>query len=88
MTYPKGQRWGNNIFLNGLNDGTECTLNSFEEDAKLRGGVDTLAECVAIQRGFGRLEKWPERNFMKFNIRKSQFCTWEGVTCASVNIGD
>ncbi|PKU37160.1 rna-directed dna polymerase from mobile element jockey-like [Limosa lapponica baueri] len=53
-----------------LGDGTEYTISNFADDTKL-GGVAYMPEgCSTVQRDFDRLEKWTDRNLMKFNKGK------------------
>jgi len=56
--------------INNLNDGEEHSVSMFADDTKLGGLTDTPEDCAAVQRDFGRLEKWPDRNLGKFNKGK------------------
>lgn len=50
-----------NTFINGLDDGTACTLSKFAEEL-----VDTPDGCAAIQKKVDGLEKWAKKNLMKY----------------------
>jgi len=56
-----------NIFIDGLGGETECTLSRFADDTVLGGVSDAPDSCVVTQRDLVRLEKWADRNLMKFS---------------------
>ena len=56
-----------NVFIKDLDDGAECTHSTFTDDTKPGGVADTPEGHVAIQGDLDRLEKWVDRNIMKFN---------------------
>ncbi|GAB0193764.1 mitochondrial enolase superfamily member 1 [Grus japonensis] len=47
--------------------GPECTLSNFPDDTKLAGALDILDGCAATLRDLDMLEKWANRNLIKFN---------------------
>ncbi|KAK4831799.1 hypothetical protein QYF61_019229, partial [Mycteria americana] len=55
------------IFINDPSDWTECTLSKFAHGTKVGGVADIPAGHAGIQKDLNRLEKWAERNLMKFN---------------------
>ncbi|TRZ06476.1 hypothetical protein HGM15179_020631, partial [Zosterops borbonicus] len=44
-----------------------CLLSKFADDTKLGGVVDTPERCAAIQKYLDRLERWAEKDCLKFN---------------------
>ena len=53
----------------------------FAEDTKLGGVIYIPEDCAAILRDVDRVEKWADRNLMKFKQRQNvKLCTWVGVT--------
>ncbi|KAK4823674.1 hypothetical protein QYF61_005645 [Mycteria americana] len=58
-------RWILFNVINDLDNGAECTLSNFADDTKM-GGVADMGYAV-IQRHLDRLEKWANRNLIKFN---------------------
>nr|XP_009675200.1 PREDICTED: insulin-like growth factor-binding protein-like 1 [Struthio camelus australis] len=56
-----------NVFLDGLEEGTECTLSRFADATELGGVADTPGGCAAIRRDLDGLESWAEGNVLKFN---------------------
>lgn len=59
-----------NISINNLDIEAECALRKFTDYTKLGGVADIPDDQAAIQRDPGRLEKWVDRNLIKFNKEK------------------
>lgn len=76
-----------NLFISDLDEGIECPLSKFADGRKLGRLADTPVGSAAIQQDLVRLERWAERNVMKFNRTLIQgSCTWRRTTpCTSTS---
>lgn len=61
-----------NIFINGMNDGAEYTLSKSADVEKLEGVTDAPNDCANVKRDLNRLEKWTDKNLMKFKKGNSK----------------
>ena len=49
-----------------------CALSKLADNINLRGATDTPDGCATIQKDLNRMEKWTNRNLVKFNKGKYQ----------------
>lgn len=56
----------NNRSIDNLDNEAECSLSKFAANTNLRGAPDAPEHHAAIQRNLSMLEKWFNRNLMKF----------------------
>lgn len=55
------------VFINGLDDGTECTVTKFAGDIKVKEVLDITTYACHHSDNIDGLEKHAERNLIKFS---------------------
>ncbi|KAK4832908.1 hypothetical protein QYF61_026551 [Mycteria americana] len=65
------------VFIKDLDDRRECTLSKSADGTKLGVVVSMLKGMAAIQRDLDNLDKWADRNLLKFNKSKCKVLHWE-----------
>lgn len=79
MGSPRGQYWAQhfNIFINKLEDGIQCTLTRFANDAKLSEESDSLDRRATLQEDLDRLKSRLTRTIWSSTRSSIRSHTWE-----------
>ena len=72
-----------NIFISDPDEGIVSTLSKFADDTKLRGMDDTPEGCAPVEQDLDRLERWAERNLMRFESKCRVLLLGGITTCIS-----
>lgn len=64
------------IFINDIGDDIECNILLFADDLKLYRTIETINDCLVLQKDLDTLNRWCITNKLPLNIQKCKYITF------------